>query len=119
MLAKRVTLQLFQLSQSFFVNWPFDFKYIVGTGTQSTEEAIFKEMYNILNRSERLRDFFGLDGKNLMNMCGAVRDLISRKSGAVAKKLPDAATVHAWMTGDGNIQWAFLARRVPAPWTPC
>ena len=76
------------------MNWPFDFKYIVGTGTQSTEEAIFKGVCNIPNRLEKLRDFVGLDVKNLMNMCGAVRDLLSRKSGAVgpaqAKKLPDA-----------------------------
>ena len=58
------------------------------------EEKILEFMVNIPLETERLRDFFGLEGNNLMMIVAKVRDLIRMQK--PSKSIPNAREIHAW-----------------------
>ena len=51
-------------------------------------------MVNIPLETERLRDFFGLEGKNLMMIVAKVRDLIRMQK--LSKASPNAKEIRTW-----------------------
>ena len=66
------------------LNWLFDFElFEVPADTPNPEgkleELIFVAITNLPLRVERLRDFFGFTGKNLMLVCGQVRQRLKRE----------------------------------------
>ena len=56
--------------ESLILNWPFDFHLFQSDAAESAapklEDKILQFMVNIPLETERLRDFFGLEGKHLM-----------------------------------------------------
>ncbi len=87
------------------LNWPFDFKLFedrLGDASGSAvEDAILEAMINIPLETERLRDFFGLEGKNLVNICMKVRDLLREQK--TSKAVPTIKEVHTWMST--HVRW--------------
>ena len=51
-------------------------------------------MVNIPLETERLRDFFGLEGKNLMMIVAKVRELIRMQK--PSKAIPTPKEIHTW-----------------------
>ena len=86
--------------ESLILNWPFDFHLFqveVNEGESADaklEEKILEFMVNIPLETERLRDFFGLEGKNLMMIVAKVRDLIRMQK--PSKATPNAKEIHTW-----------------------
>ena len=64
--------------ESLILNWPFDFYLFESADgdAQKLEDKILQLMVNIPLETERLRDFFGLEGKNLMMIVAKVRDVL-------------------------------------------
>ena len=84
--------------EGLILNWPFDF-FLFGSdaadsAAPNTEEKILRFMVNIPLETERLRDFFGLEGKNLMMIVAKVRDLIRMQK--PSKATPNAKEIHTW-----------------------
>ncbi|CAK0858880.1 unnamed protein product, partial [Prorocentrum cordatum] len=73
-------------------------------------ELIMEASLNFPLETERLRDHFGMDGKNLMMVCAKVRELLQDKK--IGKSLPSAEEVHQWMTSGGRVNWGMF--RVPS-----
>ena len=83
---------------SLILNWPFDFHLFQTEAADSAgsklEDKILQFMVNIPLETERLRDFFGLEGKNLMLIVNKVRELIRMQK--PSKASATAAEIHAW-----------------------
>ena len=60
----------------------------------SLEDKILKFMVNIPCETERLRDFFGLEGKNLMMIVAKVRELVQMQK--PSKAIPTPKEIHTW-----------------------
>ena len=85
--------------ESLILNWPFDFHLFESNAADSAapqlEELILQFMVNLPLETERLRDFFGLEGKHLLMIVAKVRDLI--RQGKPSKASPSAQEIHAWL----------------------
>ena len=90
------------------LNWPFDFHYFnaVDSAGRELEDRIMQFMVNIPLETERVRDFFGLEGKNLMMIVAKVRDLIRAQK--LSKASPTAKEIHGWPAQ--LIQWCSVRR---------
>ena len=76
------------------LNWPFDF-YLFEAAADSAagpEDRMFEFMVNLPVETERLRDFFGLEGKNLMMIVVKVRDLLREQK--KSKATPTAKEIY-------------------------
>ena len=84
--------------ESLILNWPFDFHLFQSDEGESAEakleEKILQFMVNIPLETERLRDFFGLEGKNLMMIVAKVREVIRMQK--QSKAIPNPREVHTW-----------------------
>ena len=78
------------------LNWPFDFHFFntVDSAGQELEDRIMQFMVNIPLETERLRDFFGLGGKNFMMIVAKVREVIRMQK--QSKAIPNPREVHTW-----------------------
>ena len=74
------------------------------------EDKILQFMVNIPLETERLRDFFGLEGTNLMMIVAKVRDLIRMQK--LSKASPSAKEIHTRPAQ--LIQWCSVSR--PMGW---
>ena len=94
------------------LNWPFDFHLFnkADSTHEEIEDRIMQFMVNIPLETERLRDFFGLEGKNLMMIVAKVRDLICMQK--LSKVSPSAKEIRAWPAQ--LIQWCSVSR--PMGW---
>ena len=83
---------------SLILNWPFDFHLFQTEAADSAgsklEDKILQFMVNIPLETERLRDFFGLEGKHLMLIVAKVRELIRMQK--PSKASASASEIHAW-----------------------
>ena len=84
--------------ESLILNWPFDFHLFQSDAADSAEtkleEKILQFMVNIPLETERLRDFFGLEGNNLMMIVAKVREVIRRQK--LSKAIPTSSEIHTW-----------------------
>ena len=84
--------------ESLILNWPFDFHLFQSDAADSAapklEDKILQFMVNIPLETERLRDFFGLEGKNLMMIVAKVREVIRMQK--PSKATPNAKEIHTW-----------------------
>ena len=86
--------------ESLILNWPFDFHLFqveVNEGESADaklEEKILEFMVNIPLETERLRDFFGLEGKHLMMIVAKVRDVLREQKQPTQQ--PNPKEVHTW-----------------------
>ena len=81
--------------ESLILNWPFDFHlFRSDAAAPNIEDKILQFMVNIPLETERLRDFFGLEGKNLMMIVAKVRDVIRMQK--QSRQLPNPREVHTW-----------------------
>ena len=84
--------------ESLILNWPFDFHLFQSDAAESAasklEDKILQFMVNIPLENERLRDFFGLEGNNLMMSVAKVRDLIRMQK--PSKAIPNSREIHTW-----------------------
>ena len=84
--------------ESLILNWPFDFHLFKSDAAESAapklEDKILQFMVNIPLETERLRDFFGLEGKNLMMIVAKVREVIRMQK--QSKAIPNPREVHTW-----------------------
>ena len=83
------------------LDWPFDFIFFDGD-QDVIEGKMLKWMINIPVSVERLRDFCGLGGNNLMRIVSEVRKILQRRSASSAT-MP-AKEVYYWVLYPGNIQ---------------
>ena len=88
------------------LDWPFDFQFFEEKDGETQQERVFKAMLNIPLETERLRDHFGMDGKNLMLVCAKVRNLLKEKR--PCKSVPSYMEVHEWMTQGNHINWGLF-----------
>ena len=88
--------------EKLMLDWPFDFHLFEGT-EEEVEQQIMKHIINLPAATERLRDFCGLDSGNLMQMAGAVLELLKKQS--PARATPKAEEVYNWMNDSDNIKW--------------
>ena len=83
---------------SLILSWPFDFHIFQTEAADSAgsklEDKILQFMVSIPLETERLRDFFGLEGNNLMMIVAKVRDLIRMQK--LSKATPSSKEIHAW-----------------------
>ena len=86
-------------------DWPFDFVYFEGD-VDVRAEAMLKWMINMPVQAERLRDFVGLGGNNLIRIVAQVRGLLTRKS--TGKKQAAPQEVHTWLLHPGNVNWGLF-----------
>ena len=85
--------------ESLILNWPFDFHLFeesdaADSAAPKLEDKILQFMVNLPLETERLRDFFGLEGKNLMMIVAKVRDLIRLQK--PSKAITTAKEIHTW-----------------------
>ena len=82
--------------ESLILNWPFEFHLFKSDEADSAEveDKILQFMVNIPLETERLRDFFGLEGKHLMMIVAKVRDLIRMQK--PSKAIPTSREIHTW-----------------------
>ena len=67
------------------LNWPFDFQLFEAPPEVENREAILAEKIlaataNLPLETERLRDFFGFTAKNMMLVCGKVKEILKLPS---------------------------------------
>ena len=77
------------------LNWPFDFYLFEAADDPAgagPEDRMFEFMVNLPVETERLRDFFGLEGKNLMMIVVKVRDLLRGQK--KSKATPSPKEIH-------------------------
>ena len=78
--------------ESLILNLPFDFYLFQSDAADSAaptlEDKILQFMVNLPLETERLRDFFGLEGKNLMMIVAKVRDLIRMQKPSIKAAHP-------------------------------
>ena len=84
--------------ESLILNWPFDFHLFQSDAADSAapklEDKILQFMVNIPLETERLRDFFGLEGKHLMMIVAKVREVIRMQK--PSKATPTSSEIHTW-----------------------
>ena len=84
--------------ESLILNWPFDFHLFQSDAADSAapklEDKILQFMVNIPLETERLRDFFGLEGNNLMLSVAKVRELIRMQKPSEA--IPTSSEIPMW-----------------------
>ena len=90
------------------LDWPFDFFLFEGTA-EEMDENIFKKIVNLPASVERLRDFCGLEGQNMMRIVAEVRSILQKSK--VSQMTPTTKEIHEWMVKQGNINWGL--HRVP------
>ena len=80
------------------LNWPFDFHFFQSDAADSAapqlEDKILQFMVNIPLETERVRDFFGLEGKHLMMIVAKVRELIRMQK--PSKASATSREIHTW-----------------------
>ena len=80
------------------LNLPFDFHLFQSDAADSAasklEDKILQFMVSIPLQTERLRDFFGLEGKHLMMIVAKVREVIRMQK--PSKAIPTPREIHTW-----------------------
>ena len=80
------------------LNWPFDVHLFQSDAADSAapnlEDKIMQFMVSIPLQTERLRDFFGLEGKNLLMIVAKVREVIRMQK--PSKAIPNSREIHTW-----------------------
>ena len=84
--------------ESLIMNWPFDVHLFQSDAADSAapklEDKILQFMVNIPLETERLRDFFGLEGNNLMMSVAKVREVIRMQK--PSKAIVTSREIHTW-----------------------
>ena len=91
--------------QRLILGWPFDFIFFEGEADERAD-AELKWMINIPCEVERLRDFCGLSGNNMIKIVGSVRQILMNKT--VSKAEPSAKAVYQWVIEPGKINWGLF-----------
>ena len=87
--------------KSLILDWPMDFVRIQGHTPEEQEENKFKWSVNFAAKTERLRDFVGLETSNLMRIVAQATAFVKAK--LQGNKKANAEMVHTWLCE--NIKW--------------
>ena len=87
--------------EELILDWPFDFIHIKGATAEEIEENKFKWAVNASARTERLRDFVGLENSNLLRIVAKAADIVRARATGGGQPAPEK--VHEWLVN--NVTW--------------
>ena len=87
--------------EALILDWPFDFIHIKGSTPEEIEENKFKWAVNLSARTERLREFTGLENSNLLRIVAKAQAIV--KSHMPGGGQPSPEQVQTWLLK--NVNW--------------